>query len=196
MKIKSGIIFQSLVRMEAKRVIFLVGHQIVWPVPELTFQNIWNMILLSLRISKALEDLVHQSKAIQSPVYTNYTVRNPNLGSFLRVRNQYHLKYFMNGRKIVQFYKVDILKRMKPRLFAVEVRRTWMTEPCKSRQILQWYLLTVWEWFDSLTYQNILKGRGKKPQGPIRKTSHVPVGFETKSRFCFYERKLNCALKC
>jgi len=39
------------------------------------------MVALSLRISKGLGDLlVHQSKAVQSPIYTNYTVRYPKLG--------------------------------------------------------------------------------------------------------------------
>lgn len=37
---------------------------------------------------------------------------------------------------------------------------------------------------------------GQKTQGRIRKISHIQVEFERKSKFCFYERKLNSALKC
>ena len=38
----------------------------------------------------------------------------------------------MNGRKVVKFYKLDVFKRMNPKLIGGEVRTAWVTEPWVS----------------------------------------------------------------
>lgn len=84
---------------------------------------------------------------------------------------------------------------MNPRLFAAEEQPEWLSPVEVRPNSSEVFTYCVGVIYFSHLSEYIERTCGQKSQGCIRKISNTWVEFKTKSKFYFYEKSLDSALK-